>query len=97
MKFNIEVECTPDEARRVLGLPEVASMQARMIEEIEAQLKETVRAMDGKAMLDQWLPIGIKNVEHFQSLWTQLAAAAAGVQSKRSSKGEDRPSNDDKS
>lgn len=96
MKFNIEVECTPDEARRVLGLPEVAPMQERLIEELEVQLKETMRGMDGKAMLDQWLPIGIKNVEHFQSMWTQLAAAAAGVQSRRKSQDKEKPSNDDK-
>lgn len=97
MKFNIEVECTPDEARRFLGLPEVAPMQARLIEQIEAQLKETVRTMDGKAMMEQWLPIGIKGVEQFQSMWTQLAAAAAGVQTRRNSKAKDEPSNDDKS
>ena len=27
MKVNIEVDCTPDEARRFLGLPDVAPMQ----------------------------------------------------------------------
>ena len=91
MKFNIEVECTPDEARRFLGLPEVAPMQARLIEEMEAQLKETVRGMDGEAMLEQWLPVGIKGVEQFQSVWTQLAAAAAGVQLNRKSRNSDKP------
>lgn len=88
LKFNIEVECTPDEARRVLGLPEVAPMQQRLIEQMEARLKETVREMDGKAMLEQWLPIGIKGVEQFQTMWTQLAAAAAGVQRNRKPRGE---------
>lgn len=83
MKFNIEIECTPEEARHFLGLPEVAPMQQRLIEEIEAQLKKTVHEMDGKAMLEQWLPIGMKGVEQFQSMWTQLAAAAAGVQRNR--------------
>jgi len=83
LKFNIEIECTPEEARHFLGLPEVAPMQQRLIEEIEAQLKKTVHEMDGKAMLEQWLPIGMKGVEQFQSMWTQLAAAAAGVQRNR--------------
>lgn len=96
MKFNIEVECTPDEARRFLGLPEVAPMQQRLIEEMEAQLKKTVRTMDGKAMLEQWLPVGIKGVEQFQSFWTQLAAAAAGVQRNRKNRDGDKADNDDK-
>lgn len=97
MKFNIEVECTPDEARRFLGLPEVAAMQARLIEEMETQLKETIRTMDGKTMLEQWLPIGIKGVEQFQSFWTQLAAAAAGVQRNRKDRAPGKADNDDKS
>jgi hypothetical protein len=91
LKFNIEVECTPDEARRFLGLPEVAPMQERLIEEMEAQLKQTIQGMDGKAMLEQWLPVGIKGVEQFQSVWTQLAAAAAGVQRSRKSRETDKP------
>jgi hypothetical protein len=97
LKFNIEVECTPDEARRFLGLPEVAPMQERLIEEMEAQLKETVRNMDGKAMLEQWLPVGIKGVEQFQSFWTQLAAAAAGVQRNRQARDPGKADNDDRS
>ena len=83
MKFNIEIDCTPEEARHFMGLPEVAPMQQRLIEEMEIQLKKTVHEMDGRAMLDQWLPVGIKGVEQFQSMWTQLAAAAAGVQRNR--------------
>ena len=97
MKFNIEVECTPDEARRFLGLPEVAGMQERLIEDMEVQLKETIRTMDGKAMLEQWLPVGIKGVEQFQSFWTQLAAAAAGVQRTRKGRPPGQADNDDKS
>lgn len=97
MKVNIEVECTPDEARRFLGLPEVAPMQQRLIEDMEAQLKETIRTMDGKAMLEQWLPVGIKGVDQFQSFWTQLAAAAAGVQRNRKGRETGRADNDDKS
>jgi hypothetical protein len=96
LKFNIEIECTPDEARRFLGLPEVAPMQQRLIEEMEVQLKETIRTMDGKAMLEQWLPFGIKGVEQFQSFWTQLAAAAAGVQRNRKESSPDKADSDDK-
>ena len=97
MKFNIEVECTPDEARRFLGLPEVAAMQERLIEEMEVQLKDTIRTMDGKAMLEQWLPVGLKGVEQAQSFWTQLAAAAAGVQRNRKDRTPGKADNDDKS
>jgi len=88
MKFNIEVDCTPDEARRFLGLPDIAPMQQRLIEEMESRLKEVVKTADAKTMLEYWMPIGMKGVEEWQSVWTQLAAAAAGVQRSRQNKDE---------
>ena len=35
MKVNIEVDCTPDEARRFLGLPDVAPMQQTVMAAME--------------------------------------------------------------
>ena len=87
MKFNIEVDCTPEEARTFLGLPDIAPMQARLLDEMEARLMEATRAGDPKAMLDQWLPMGVKGMEQWQGMWTQMAAAAAGLAPKPPKKG----------
>ena len=46
MKVNVEVDCTPDEARRFLGLPDVAKAQ-------EAYVDAVVKAMKGENSLDQ--------------------------------------------
>ena len=79
MKVNIEVDCTPDEARRFLGLPDVAPMQQTVLAAMEQRLVDTIQATDTQKLLEQWLPLGLKGVEQWQSLWTQLAQSAAGL------------------
>lgn len=78
MKINIEVDCTPDEARRFLGLPDVAPMQQRMIEGLEQRLATAIAAADPQKLMEQWLPISVKGMEQWQGLWQQLAQAAMG-------------------
>ena len=78
MKINVEVDCTPDEARRFLGLPDVAPMQQRMMEAMERRLVEAIESTDTQKLLEQWLPLGVKGLEQWQGLWGQLAQAAMG-------------------
>ena len=79
MKVNIEVDCTPDEARRFLGLPDVAQMQQTVMSAMEQRLVDTIKATDSQTLLDQWLPLGMKGMEQWQAMWTQVAQAAAGL------------------
>jgi len=78
MKVNIEVDCTPDEARRFLGLPDVAPMQQTLIAAMEKRLVDAITTTDPKQLMDTWLPFGAKGIEQWQSLWGQLAQTAAG-------------------
>jgi Family of unknown function (DUF6489) len=79
MKVNIEVDCTPDEARRFLGLPDVAPMQQSVMAAMERRLVDTIQATDSQKLMDQWLPFGIKGLEQWQAMWAQVAQSAAGL------------------
>ena len=79
MKVNVEIDCTPDEARRFLGLPDVAPMQETVMAAMEQRLLDTIKATDSQTLLDQWLPLGMKGMEQWQAMWTQVAQAAAGL------------------
>lgn len=46
MKINVEVDCTPEEARRFLGLPDVTKAN-------EAYVDAVLKAMQGVGSLDQ--------------------------------------------
>ena len=78
MKIRVDVDCTPDEARRFLGLPDIAPMQQRMMEMMERRLMEVIQGSDPQKLLDQWLPVGMKGMEQWQGLWSQMAQAAMG-------------------
>ncbi|WP_211874658.1 DUF6489 family protein [Plastoroseomonas arctica] len=52
MKMTVEVDCTPEEARRFLGLPDVAPIHAAMLERMQAQVVEMTASPE--AMLAAW-------------------------------------------
>ena len=77
MKINIEIDCTPEEARAFLGLPDVAPIQKVLMEEMQRRMVDAVQTSDPKQLLEQWVPMGFKALEQWPAIWTQLAAAAA--------------------
>jgi len=76
MKIHIEVDCTPEEARRFFGLPDVAPMQEVIMKDLQKRLAEAIAAADSGKLLEQWMPLGLKGIEQWQEFWTRLAAAA---------------------
>ena len=79
MKINIDVDMTPEEARALLGLPDVKPMQTAMMQEVEVRMKKALGAMEPDAMLKTWLPAGIQSVEQWQKfLWSTMTRATEG-------------------
>ncbi len=56
MKVNIEIDMTPEEARRMMGLPDVSAFQERMVAEIETRMKSALDSSDPEAMMKAWMP-----------------------------------------
>jgi hypothetical protein len=74
MKITIDVDCTPEEARAFLGLPEVAPMQAAVMEKIQEQLMANLAVMDPETLFKIWLPAGLQGIEQLQkAFWSQFA------------------------
>ncbi len=89
MKVTIEVDCTPLEARTLLGLPDVEPLQKAMMKEFEGRISQAMSVPDVDALMKQWAPIGMQSLEQFQKLlWGAAAkmvdepsARAAGTRS----------------
>jgi hypothetical protein len=86
MKFNIQVDMTPDEARKLMGLPDVTHLQKDMLDEIERRMKAALDTSDPEAMLRAWMPLGAQGFEQFQRFLWDSARAAAGAGTKDSSR-----------
>jgi hypothetical protein len=76
MKIKIDIDCTPEEARAFFGLPDVAPMQAAVMEKVQEQLLANLSAMEPEALFKHWLPVGLQGLEQMQkAFWSQFARA----------------------
>jgi hypothetical protein len=76
MKITIDIDCTPDEARHFLGLPDVKPMQDALMQQMQERLAANLQAMDPETMMKTWLPAGIQGLEQVQKMfWSQMETA----------------------
>jgi hypothetical protein len=74
MKVNIEIDCTPEEARAFFGLPDVAPMQARILKEVEERSLAAMHAMEPDALIKTWFPTSMQSFENFQKMfWNAMS------------------------
>jgi hypothetical protein len=74
MKIKLDIDCTADEARRFLGLPDVQPMQEALLKQVQERISANLNAMDTKAMIDAWLPTALRGFEQFQQWISQFSS-----------------------
>jgi hypothetical protein len=77
MKLKLDIECTADEARRFLGLPDVQPMQEALLKQVQERISANINVMDTRAMIDAWLPAAVRGFEQFQQ-WVNQFSSRAG-------------------
>ena len=68
MKLNIEIDCTPAEARAFLGLPDVAPLNEAMVAEILKRMQANVAAMQPEELMKTWTSFGLLAQDQFRRL-----------------------------
>ncbi len=86
MKMNIQIDLTPDEARKFLGLPDVTKAQERMMAEVEKRMKAAMDVNDPEAMMRAWMPLGGQGFEQIQKFMFDSARRAAGMPARKDDK-----------
>jgi hypothetical protein len=75
MKVSINIDCTPEEARLFLGLPDVEPMNEAMMAEMTQRMRQAMQAMDPETVLKTWMPASVQGWEQMQKMfWNQMAA-----------------------
>lgn len=73
MKFNFDIECTPEEARRFIGLPDVSKMQEAVMEKMQERLMDNMKALEPDAIMNTWFSGSMQNLTDMQKMfWSQL-------------------------
>lgn len=78
MKISIDIDCTPEEARTFLGLPDVKTMQDAMMAQVQTKLEEQIGAMDPAAMMQTWFNPGMENLGNMQKAFWEAAMTGGG-------------------
>ncbi len=78
MKITVNVDCTPEEARAFLGLPDVQPLQQAMMGQVQERVMNSLNAMDPEVLLKTWAPMGLQSLEQIQRFFLSQFSAAAG-------------------
>ncbi|TGY89011.1 hypothetical protein E5163_07725 [Marinicauda algicola] len=58
MKVNIEIDCSPEEARAFMGLPDVSAFNQQMVEEMSARMRENIKQMEPETFMRSMMSFG---------------------------------------
>ena len=68
MKMTIEVDCSPEEARRFLGLPDVSALNDHLVDEMKKRIDANMSMISPDEMVKNWMSFGAGAQEHFRKL-----------------------------
>ena len=75
MKMNVEIECTPVEARAFMGLPDVTPLNEAMVAEMQKRMQDNMSAMQPEELMKTWTSFGLQAQDQFRRL---MEAAVTG-------------------
>ncbi|MHC2464014.1 hypothetical protein ACVIHD_003026 [Bradyrhizobium embrapense] len=73
MKVNVEIDCTPLEARQFFGLPDVAPMQNAVMDRLQQQMLSNIEKVSPEALMQSWFTFDPKLAERFQDMFVTMA------------------------
>jgi hypothetical protein len=66
--MTIEVDCSPEEARRFLGLPDVTALNDQLVEEMKKRVTANMAMISPDEMVKNWMSFGAGAQEQFRKL-----------------------------
>jgi hypothetical protein len=75
MKVNVEIDCTPAEARAFLGLPDVTPLNEALVSEMQRRMAENVAMMQPEELMKSWTSFGLSAQDQFRRM---MEAAVSG-------------------
>ena len=75
MNINVSIDCTPEEARRFMGLPDMAPLHDIYLEKLKTTMQDGVTPELLGTMMRAWAPMG----EAGFGAWTKLVDQMTGI------------------
>lgn len=78
MKISFDIDCTPEEARRFFGLPDVSPVNDAFVKELTKRAGEMAQEMDASKLMEQWMSAGVQGFGDIQEAFMEQFAKAQG-------------------
>ena len=66
MKMTVEVDCTPEEARRFMGLPDVSALNDHLVSEMSKRVDANINLLNPEDFMKNWMNFGTGAQEQFR-------------------------------
>ncbi len=79
MKLNVEIDCTPAEARAFLGLPDVTALNSHLVEEMKKRVDANIAMAAPEELMKSWIAFGGQATDQFMKLMTAASGGMGGA------------------
>jgi Family of unknown function (DUF6489) len=86
MKVNVEIDCTPIEARQFFGLPDVAPMQMAVMDKLQQQMTANIEKISPESLIQSWFSFDPKLAERFQEMFVTMAGLGGALTGEKKKK-----------
>ena len=77
MKVTVDVDCTPEEARRLMGLPDLTAVHEAYVEKMRKTVSEGVGPEQFTELLKNWGPMSESAFNVWKVMFDQMSGGNA--------------------
>ena len=76
MKITMDIECTPEEARRLMGLPDMGPIHDIYLEKLKETMSEGLTPEAVDRMVRTWTPMGDAGMNAWRQMIEQITGTS---------------------
>ena len=76
MKVKIQIDCTPEEARAFLGMPDMRPLHDELMADLKERITEAAKGFDPDEALKAWMGASSDGMNQMMDLWRQMTDAS---------------------
>jgi hypothetical protein len=79
MKINIDVDITPEEMRKLMGLPDIEAFQQQLLDDVRERMRAGVEGYDPLQLFQPYVASSLAGMDMMQKLFA-AGVGGAGTQ-----------------
>jgi hypothetical protein len=76
MKITMDIECTPEEARRLMGLPDMGPIHDIYLDKLKETISEGLTPETVDRMIRTWTPMGDAGMNAWRQMIEQITGTS---------------------